>query len=323
MISLPIIIVLIFLGTLGLVVSGLYFFVATPLAKRNLKMRLTSVPAGAAAGPDDDILRRAVLNGIPALLNKVFSGVAVVEKLEFFLQQAAVRMQAATFLTIVIGATVLTALVTLTLELAPLACLLATVAVAGAPFLVISYMRSRRFAKFEEQLPDAIDLLARAVRAGHAFTTAFSLIADEMGDPIAEEFRITYRQQNLGLPLREAFENLVRRVPLADVRIFVTALQIQRESGGNLGEILDNLASVIRERFKIMREVKVLTAEARLSMYALTGLPFAAGLFMWFANPDYMRPLITDPIGRQSLVVAGVMQVIGYTIIKKLIKIKI
>ena len=322
MISLPIVIVLIFLGTLGLTVSGLYFFVATPMAKRNLKMRLTSAPAAAAAA-DEDILRKAVLNGIPALLNKAFSGVSVVEKLEFFLQQAAVRMQAATFLTLVIGATVMTALVTLTLELAPLACLLATVAVAGLPFLVVNYLRSRRFAKFEEQLPDAIDLLARAVRAGHAFTTAFSLIADEMGDPIAEEFRITYRQQNLGMPLREAFENLVRRVPLADVRIFVTALQIQRESGGNLGEILDNLSSVIRERFKIMREVKVLTAEARLSMYALTGLPFAAGLFMWFANPDYMRPLITDPIGHKALIVAGIMQIIGYTFIKKLIKIKI
>ena len=144
-----------------------------------------------------------------------------------------------------------------------------------------------------------------------------------MADPVAEEFRITYRQQNLGMPLREAFSNLATRIPLADVRIFITALQIQRESGGNLGEILDNLSTVIRERFKIMREVKVITAEARLSMYALTGLPFGAGLFMYFANPAYMTPLFTDPIGHQALAAAGVMQFIGYMLIKKLVRIKI
>src|SRR5262249_27485970 len=141
-----------------------------------------------------------------------------------------------------------------------------------------------------EQFPDAIDLLARAVRAGHAFTTAFSLIGEEMADPIAEEFKVTYRQQNLGLPLREAFANLTQRIPLSDVQIFVTALQIQRESGGNLGEILDNLATVIRERFKILREVRVITAEARLSMYALTAMPFVAGILMYLGNPEYMMP---------------------------------
>jgi tight adherence protein B len=323
MISLQLIIFLIFLVTLGLTVSGLYFFVATPIAKRKLKMRLVSVPTGAGADDSGDILRRADLNGIPAMLNRALSGFALVSKLELFLEQGAVNIQAATFLTSVVGVTLLTALVTLALNLAPLTCLLATVVVAAAPFLFVAHKRGRRFRKFEEQLPDAIDLLARAVRAGHAFTTAFSLISDEMVDPVASEFRQTYRQQNLGLPLREAFEDLVRRMPLPDVRIFVTALQIQRESGGNLGEILDNLSSVMRERFKIMREVQVITAESRLSMYALTALPFAAGLFMYFANPTYMMPLFIDPIGHEALIVAGIMQFIGYIIIKRLIKIKI
>jgi tight adherence protein B len=323
MISLQIIIILIFLGTLGLTVSGLYFFVATPMAKHKLKMRMTATSAAAIEGGENDILKRTGLSGIPALINKMLSGLAVIAKLEFFLQQAAIRVQPATFLTLVIGGSLLTLLVTLSLNVQPMTCFLAAAAIAAAPFGVAFYLRGRRFAKFGEQLPDAIDLLARAVRAGHAFTTAFSLIADEMADPVAEEFRFTYRQQNLGMPLRDAFENLVQRVPLADVRIFVTALQIQRESGGNLGEILDNLSTVIRERYKILREVQVITAEVRLSMYALIAMPFAAGIFMYLANPDYIKPLLTDPIGHQALAIAGVMQTLGYVIIKRIVKIKI
>src|SRR5262249_37038514 len=138
-------------------------------------------------------------------------------------------------------------------------CLGAATLAAAVPFGVTAVLRRLRFNKFEEQFPEATDLLGRAVRAGHAFTTGFELIGKELPDPVAEEFRITFQQQHLGLPLRDALKNMTVRVPLPDVRIFVSALQIQRESGGNLGEILDTISTVIRERFKLQRQVRVYT----------------------------------------------------------------
>jgi len=194
---------------------------------------------------------------------------------------------------------------------------------ASAAFLVAEYKRQRRFARFEEQFADAMELLSRAVRAGHAFTTAFSLIAEEMADPVAEEFRATYQQQNLGLPLRDALQNMAARMPLPDVKIFIAALEIQRDSGGNLGEILNNLSAVVRERFKILREVQVLTAEGRLSMYVLTAMPFIVLGLMYFVNPGYLAPLFTDAIGLRALWAAAIMQFIGYLIIRKMVRIKV
>jgi tight adherence protein B len=135
---------------------------------------------------------------------------------------------------------------------------------------------------------------------------------------VAEEFRTTYDQQNLGLPLGEALRNLIERVPGGDVRLFVTALQIQRESGGNLAEILDNLALVIRERFKLYRHIKVSTAEGRLSLYFLMSLPVITGIFMYLTNPEYMTPLIEEPLGHQFLQVAAALQLVGYFVIRKI-----
>jgi len=201
--------------------------------------------------------------------------------------------------------------------------LVVAICAASLPFLVVQYRRQRRFARFEEQFPDAMELLSRAVRAGHAFTTAFSLIAEEMADPVAEEFRATYQQQNLGMPLRDALHNMAERMPLPDVKIFIAALEIQRDSGGNLGEILNNLSGVIRERFKILREVQVLTAEGRLSMYVLTAMPFIVLFLLYLTNPGYLTPLFTDPIGLRLLWGAAVMQFIGYLIIRKMVRIKV
>ena len=213
-----------------------------------------------------------------------------------------------------------------------IACLLGTALIPGAvivlgtaaiPFAVIVVKRRRRLRKFEEVFPDAIDLLARAVRAGHAFTTGFSLIADEMPEPVSGEFRATFEQQNLGMPVVEALRNLSIRVPLPDVRIFLSALSIQKDSGGNLGEVLDNLSTVIRGRFKIQRQVQVYTAEGRISLYMLTAMPPIAGAVMYLTNPDYMMRLFRDPLGGQALAAAAAMQVVGYIIIRKIIRIKV
>lgn len=191
------------------------------------------------------------------------------------------------------------------------------------PYSYASYMRGRRFRKFEELFPEAIDTLTRAVRAGHAFTTALELIANELSEPIASEFRKLFEEQKFGLPVRDALLNLTERVPLVDVKFFVTAVMLQRETGGNLAEILDNLSYMIRERFKIMRQVRVYTAQGRLTMMLLMGMPPIIVACMLVMNPDFIRPLFADPIGH-TLIVAGItLQTIGYFVIRKIIRIQV
>jgi tight adherence protein B len=191
------------------------------------------------------------------------------------------------------------------------------------PYAYASHMRTKRFAKFEEKFPEAIDTLARAVRAGHAFTTALEMIASELAEPVAGEFRQLYEEQKFGLPVRDALINLTERVPLVDVKFFVTAVMLQRETGGNLAEILDNLSYVIRERFKILRQVRVHTAQGRLTMVLLMALPPTIVIMMLTLNRGFIQPLFTDPIGH-ALIVAGItLQTMGYFVIRKIIRIQV
>ena len=183
--------------------------------------------------------------------------------------------------------------------------------------------RNKRFQKFEELFPEAIDTLARAVRAGHAFTTALELIASEIADPVASEFRKLFEEQKFGMPVRDALINLTERVPLVDVKFFVTAVMLQRETGGNLAEILDNLSYVIRERFKIMRQVRVHTAQGRMTMLLLMGLPPIIIVTMQIMNPTFIRPLFDDPIGHILLVVGITLQTVGYFVIRRVIQIQV
>ena len=191
------------------------------------------------------------------------------------------------------------------------------------PYSYANYKRNKRFQKFEELFPEAIDTLARAVRAGHAFTTALELIASEIADPVASEFRKLFEEQKFGMPVRDALVNLTERVPLVDVKFFVTAVMLQRETGGNLAEILDNLSYVIRERFKIMRQVRVHTAQGRMTMMLLMGLPPVIVITMQAMNPSFIRPLFDDPIGHILLVVGITLQTVGYFVIRKVIQIQV
>jgi tight adherence protein B len=191
------------------------------------------------------------------------------------------------------------------------------------PYAYASHMRTRRFQKFEEKFPEAIDTLARAVRAGHAFTTALEMIANEVSEPVAGEFRQLYEEQKFGLPVRDALVNLADRIPLVDIKFFVTAVMLQRETGGNLAEILDNLSYVIRERFKILRQVRVHTAQGRLTMVLLMALPPTIVVVMLLLNPGFIRPLFTDPIGH-ALIVGGItLQTMGYFVIRRIIRIQV
>ncbi len=199
----------------------------------------------------------------------------------------------------------------------------AGVVAAFLPLAVLMQRRGARMHRFEEQFPEALDLMARALRAGHAFQTSLGMAADEMKDPVGPEFKKTFEQQNYGLPLRDALTQMSERVPLLDVRFFVTAVLIQRETGGNLSEILENLAHVVRERFKIRRQVRVYTAHGRFTAGVLLSLPAALAIALMFINPEHMQVLFKERMGQTLLVTAIVMQAIGFVWIRNVIKIEV
>lgn len=194
---------------------------------------------------------------------------------------------------------------------------------AFLPIGYVAYARQKRLKAFEEHFADALDLLGRAVRAGHAFTTGLEMISKESPEPIATEFRKTFEEQNFGLPLRDSLLNLAERVPLVDVRFFVTALLIQKDTGGNLAEILDNLARLIRDRFRIYREVGVKTAQGRLTAMILVALPVVMVFVLEVLNPSYVGVLFTDPVGPLVLGGAAAMQVIGSIILWRIVHIEV
>jgi tight adherence protein B len=191
------------------------------------------------------------------------------------------------------------------------------------PMVFLLNRRTVRLRKFEEMFPEALDLLSRALRAGHALQTALGMVADELRQPVGPEFKKTFDQQNFGLPLRDALNQMTERVPILDVRFFVTAVLIQRETGGNLSEILDNLAHVVRERFKIRRQVRVHTAHGRFTAFVLLSLPAGLAIVLSMISPDQMQPLFHEHTGQMLLLAAMVLQAIGFVWIRQVIKIEV
>ena len=187
----------------------------------------------------------------------------------------------------------------------------------------VAWKRRKRFDQFEERFPDALDMFARAVRAGHAFTSAMEMVVKESPEPIAAEFSIVYDEQNFGIPLRDALIHLTDRIPLVDARFFVTTLNVQKESGGNLAEVLDQLSRVIRERFRIQRDVKVKTALGRMTAGILMSLPIAMLVMLMFLNPEYEMVLFSDPMGPTILAIAAGLQIVGAVILWHIVKIEV
>ena len=196
-------------------------------------------------------------------------------------------------------------------------------AAAALPFAHVWWTRKKRFDQFLELLPDALDLVSRALSAGHAFSEALHMVSTEMPEPISTEFRKTYEEQNLGLSLKLALENLTQRIPLLDLHMCVTAVMIQKETGGNLAEILEKVAYTIRERFRIMGDLKTLTTSSRMSAWLLCGLPIFVALVITVMNPDYMSILWKDTRGHYLIAIAMFMQVTGMLIVRKILDIKI
>jgi len=195
--------------------------------------------------------------------------------------------------------------------------------VMGLPLFWLSFTRKRRLSKFGRQMPEALELLGRSLRAGHSLANGFGLVGSEMADPLAKEFQRVFEEQNFGIPLEEALEDLSGRVPNMDLRFFATAVILQRSTGGDLAEILDKIGHLVRERLQILGQVQALTGEGRLSGIVLLAMPPALFLFMLKLNPEYVLQLFKDPLGHYMLGIAVVTQVLGALVIKKIITIKV
>ena len=316
---------LVFVFALFLVL-GAYLFAThgTDQKRAKLQKRLSEALLHSAQSEDIEVVlaRNELLSEIP-WMNQMLINIQAALHLKQVLDQADLhitpsRLLMFSFMAGMLGglaASVLTVFIPL-MVLAGLVC-------ASIPFIHVYYKRRKRFNAFLEQLPDALDLVARALSAGHAFSEALQMVSTEMPEPISTEFRKAYEEQNLGLSVKLALENLTQRIPLLDLRMCVTAVLIQRETGGNLAEILEKVSYTIRERFRILGDLKTLTTSSRMSAWLLCGLPIGVALAVTFLNPDYMSVLWKDPRGHYLIAAALFMQITGMLIVRKILKIQI
>jgi tight adherence protein B len=308
-------------GVLG--IYALITYLPGLLARRKMDQRLSEIVGLPDAGVEDQSIVRRASDGPLPVIERMMARTDYGSRLGRLIEQSGIRTTpgAVVGMAVVCGAAgaFFTVLFTRQILIAPipgaiLACL---------PFGYLLNRRAKRMRVFEEQFPEALDLLSRALRAGHAFQTALGMVGDELKEPVGPEFKKTFDQQNFGLPLREALNQLAERVTVLDVKFFVTAVLIQRETGGNLSEILDNLAHVVRERFKIRRQVRVHTAHGRFTAFVLLSLPAVLAIALSMLNPEHMAPLFHERMGQMSLLVVMVMQAIGFVWIRKVIKIEV
>jgi tight adherence protein B len=291
-------------------------------ARRELDQRLRDVSMPFDPAAEASIVKEVHQGPLPSI-DRVISTMGFGSSLSKLIEQSGMRTSPSTIIVMSIILASVGAFATAAFIRLPFAPVGAAFLGLITPMAVLRYKRTRRMRHFEEQFPEALDLLSRAIRAGHAFQTAMGMVADELGEPVGPEFKKSFDQQNFGLPIRDALNQLSERMPLLDVRFFVTAVLIQRDTGGNLAEILDNLAHVVRERFKILRQVRVHTAHGRFTGWVLMALPAALAIALSIINPSHMELLFHEKLGQQLLMVAIVMQVIGFIWIRKVIKIEV
>ncbi len=294
------------------------------MAQRKLQGRLEELatPIDEPTHNPKALIKVSEAGPLPAL-ERMISGTERGSSFSRWIEQSGMKVSVSGVLLISVFLGILCAFVVTMLTRSPLGIPAGFAIGFAIPFMFLKFKRTKRLRKFEEEFPEALDLIARALKAGHAFATGLKMAADELSEPVGPEFRKTFDEQNFGLPLKDALENLTLRIPILDVRFFATAVLIQRETGGNLSEILENLAHVVRERFKILRQVRVYTAHGRLTGYVLLALPAVLGIALSFINPDHMNMLFRERIGQILLMVAICMQTAGYIWIKQVIKIEV
>ena len=243
--------------------------------------------------------------------------------LRLFLDQAQVGLQPVHFIAISLGLLFAGTLLSGIGGVHPLLALLVGIGMSVLPLVFCYFKRKRRFEAFQRQLPDALELLARALRAGHSLAAGFKLIADEMSQPLGSEFGRVYEEQNLGVAFEDALESMSNRIPNLDLRFFATAIVLQRQTGGDLAQILDKIGRLIRERFKIWGQIQALTGEGRISGVVLLGLGPLLFVAIYRVNPEYVRVLFDDPLGKKMLASAIFLQFVGALVIRKIIDIKV
>jgi tight adherence protein B len=273
----------------------------------------------------------AMPEGLRGEIGKEISGferflarVPLLRNLDKLLDQAGIKTSPLKFLLMLIAATLAGFVLGFALRRDYMLGLIVSTCVLVAPFIYLNAMKGKRAEKFTEQLPDALTMISRSLRAGHSITSAIELVGQEIAAPLGELFKTAFDQQNLGLRLVDTLANMTERISSIDLRFFVTVITINTEVGGNLAEILDKLAETIRQRLTIRRQVRVYTAQGRMSGYLLAALPIVAFVMMHFVMiPGYEDPLIKEKSGRYILMAAAVSQFIGFLVIRKIIKIRI
>lgn len=307
-------------------VLGAYLLatLGTDAKRTRLQHRLSEALLHSAHSEDIEVVlaRNELMSEIP-WINRSLIRLQSVLHLKMMLDQADLHVTPSRLVMFSGMAGMLAALAVSVISVSILLMLAAGLVATTLPFAHVYYKRKKRFEAFLENLPDALDLMSRALSAGHAFSEALHMVSAEMPEPIAGEFRKAYEEQNLGLSLKLAMENLTQRIPLLDLRMCVTAVMIQRETGGNLAEILEKVAHTIRERFRIMGDLKTLTTSSRMSAWLLCGLPIFVTVVITIMNPEYMSILWKDQRGHYLIAAAMFLQVTGMLIVRKILDIKI
>lgn len=289
--------------------------------RRKIRKRLRKL-ASSTYGDGQSILRRRTLSEIP-FLNRMLLRIPLVVRLDRLLQQADIRQPFGFFLLLTIFFAFIGFLAGSLVTRNYVISIIMGALLGGIPLFYVRFRKRRRMKKFQGQLPDALELIARALRAGHAFSSGMKLVADEFDDPLGPEFGETLDEINYGISVSDALKNLSRRVDCPDLKYFVVSVILQRETGGNLAEIIDSIAYLIRERFKLQGRIRVLSAEGKLSGIILLILPFFIVVALRFLNPDYMTTLVTDPIGRVMASMGAFLMIMGVLVMKRMINIRV
>jgi tight adherence protein B len=317
--------VLVFLGVFA--IAALLLSASGGSAAGEMKLaavRLNALMTGANAPAQDlpDLRKHESLSSIP-FLNRLLLRMDIAPRLRDLLAQANIDWSPARLLLMCAAAAVIPGYLVYLRTNAFIVSAIFGTALGSIPFAYVLYMRRKRFDQFEQGLPGALDLMVSGLRSGHSLVSALNLVAREMPDPIGREFRICFDEQNYGLELRTAMDNLAKRVPLQDVRIVVTAILIQKETGGNLAEVLDKCGQVIRERFRLKKEIRIRTAQGRLTGIILSLLPLVLGFIMFLVNPKHISLLWSRPMGLKMIYAASGMTIVGSLIIRKIIRIRV
>ena len=306
--------------------AALLFVVASggSQAKKQASARLDSLLLKAHKSDEEvtDVRKRETLSSIP-LLNRLLASLEIAPKLRDLLAQANLNWPLGRLVLLSLVCWLVPAWLVYLKTGVAIVSLVFGLVCGTAPFGYVRFKRGKRFDEFEKGLPAALDLIVSALRSGHSLISALGLVAKEIPDPIGREFRICFDEQNYGLELRSAMENLAHRVPIQDVQMMITAILIQKETGGNLAEVLDRCSHIIRERFQLKREIRSKTAQGRLTGWVLSAMPVGLGFLLYVMRPEVMSLLWKRPLGLKMLYAGLVLMSIGGLIIRKIVRVRI